>query len=79
MKINTSLNRAEQAGVDAILAVWAQQMDKPRSQTVETIDFIKIRSAVTQQLDKLFRQHDIYLSKEQLAQYVGKSRRIFYS
>lgn len=79
MKINTSLNRAEQAGVDAILAVWAQQMDKPRSQTVETINFIKIRSAVTQQLDKLFRQHDIYLSKEQLAQYVGKSRRIFYS
>lgn len=45
MKINTSLNRAEQAGVDAILAVWAQQMDKPRSQTVETIDFIKIRTA----------------------------------
>lgn len=79
MKTNNSLNRAEQAGVDAILAVCAEQMDKPRSQTVETIDFKKIRTALILQLDKLFRQHDIFLSKEQLALYVGKSRRIFYS
>ena len=79
MRTNTSLNRAEQAGVDAILAVCAEQMDKPRSQTVETIDFKKIRTALIMQLDKLFRQHDIFLSKEQLALYVGKSRRIFYS
>ncbi len=79
MKTNTSLNRAEQAGVDAILAVCAELMDKPRSQTVETIDFKKIRTEVILQLDKLFRQHGIYLSKEQLALYVGKSRRIFYS
>jgi len=77
MKTNNSLNHTEQAGVDAILAVWQAEFGL-RSKTIEVIDLKKVSKALALGLLKIYEQHCVPYTKRQIAQMVSYSRYMFY-
>ena len=78
MKTNKSLNHTEQAGVDAVLAVWQAEFGL-RSKTIEAIDLKKVAQALALGLIKIHEQHDAPYTKRQIARMLGRSRYMFYA
>lgn len=77
MKTNSLLNHTEQAGVDAILAVWQTEFGL-RSKTLEAIDLKKVSKALALGLMKIYERHNAPYTKNQVARMLGYSRYMFY-
>ena len=78
MKTNKSLNHTEQAGVDAVLAVWQTEFGL-RCKTIEAIDLKKIAMTLALGLIKIYEQHGTPYTKRQIARMFGRSRYMFYN
>ena len=79
MKTIETLNRPEQAAVEAILNVWIEQSCK-RNENLDSINLRKVGKVVVEQFNKYLKSKEPpeHLSKSELAQLVSRSKHLFY-